>query len=899
MGEFFNYPSYAAGEIGPELYGRVDQELYYIGLRTCKNMMVRQFGGVSNRPGTKFTSEVKDHTKKVRLIPFQFNEEQTYCLEFGDQYMRIIRDGAEVLESDVNITGATQANPVVITATGHGYSNGDDVYIDDIVGAVELNGRTFRVANKTTNTFELTDMLGNNIDGTGYAAYTSGGTVARVYTVTTPWEESDLFELNYAQSNDVLTVVHQDYYPRDITRTDHDAWTITQFDNVEGPFKSINIDETKTVYSSGATGSVTITASSSVFTSDMVGELFYMEQMPNDSTDRWEAAKAITSGDVVRAGPHYYEAQNSATSGTYRPDHIEGSASDGVGGVEWLYLHSGFGVVEITGYTSATVVSATVKKRLPANVVGSGNTTDVWALSAWSIAEGYPAAVAYHKQRLFFGGTAQQPNGVWLSGVAARTYFGTSFPVLDDDSISFLLQSTKVNAVRHLVPISPIVAMTSSSEHPINGVDNLLLATDPPTAEPKSFTGSSRRVPIVVLSTVLFVQDMGHSVRTLKYDFGSDAYDGIDLIARSPHLFRGRQIDDWAFHESPYSIVWAVMDNGQLNGLTFMEEQRVAAWHRHETDGEFESVCCIREGQETAAYFVIKRTINGNEVRYVERMETRNFDSIFQAYFVDSGLTYDGRNYDVNSKGEKVARTATTITVSGGTTWDVPETHTLTASTATFKATDVGDQVVFWYTDDDDNEIALRFTITAYTSSTVVSATPTKEVPTTHRNTARTDWEIARDTFLPLYHLEGKDVAVLADGNVVEDLSVSDGKVTIPEPAAVVHIGLPYTCDMETLDLAAPQGQSNNKTVNIPRVFVTCQETRALFVGIDGFDDLEELAQRSPDIGYDSPIPAETEVFEVETPSEWSNKGRIAIRQTYPLPITINNITADVTLGYS
>lgn len=147
MTEFLNQPSFAAGEVGPQLYGRVDQELYYIGLRTCENFVVRQYGGIAIRPGSKFISEAKDHSEKVRLIPFQFNEIQTYILEFGDQYMRVIRDGGEVLETAVNISGITQANPgVVTTDSAHGYSNGDDIFHADIVGMTELNSRTLRAA---------------------------------------------------------------------------------------------------------------------------------------------------------------------------------------------------------------------------------------------------------------------------------------------------------------------------------------------------------------------------------------------------------------------------------------------------------------------------------------------------------------------------------------------------------------------------------------------------------------------------------------------------------------------------------------------------------------------------------------------------------------------------------
>jgi hypothetical protein len=880
---FYNQPSFAAGEIGPHLYGRVDQELYYIGLRTCKNFIIRQYGGATNRSGTKFIAELKDHTKKGRLIPFDFNEIQSYVMVLGDETLRLIKDQGEVVNAAVTITGITNANPAVVTAAAHGYSNGDDVFLKGIVGMVELNNRSLRVKNVAANTFEITDYLGNNINTTNYAAYVSGGTAEKIYTVATPWDSSDLFELSYAQSNDVLTVCNQKYYPRDVTRTAHNAWTITSFPNQEGPFKDINTGVI-TVYASAATGTgITITASATLFDATMVGELFYIEQKPGDTTARWEAAKAIGStGLVKRAGSHYYSSATTGTTGTFRPDHTEGSATDGDPGVRWDYLHSGFGIVRITAQ-AGTTATADVIKRLPDLVVGSGNATALWAKAAWSETEGYPATAAYSKQRFNLGGTKLQPNGLWMSGANQRSFFGKSNPILDDESISLLLDTTQAVSIRHLIPLSELIVLTSTSEQLINGVENVISAVDLPNSRVQGYTGSSKVRPIIINNTALFIEDLSSVIRSLQYQFDSDSFGGIDLTARSPHLFEGKRIVDWAYARYPFSVIWVVLDDGSLLGFTFMQEQQVYAWHRHETDGLVESVCSIREGNESAVYFIVKRTINGNTKRYVERMASRRFTNIRDAYFVDCGLSYDGRNTG-----------STTITIGGGTNWDDTETLTLTASSAIFLPVDVGNQIVYW-----SGKIAYRLTITAHTSGTVVSAVLNKSLPVAYQNLPRTDWEFARKVFRPLEHIEGKAVAVLADGNVVNGLSVIDGAVTLGTPAAVVHIGLPYTADLETLDFAQPQGQNKVKPINIPRLFLTVQETRSVFAGINGFDDLKEVKGRDVSLGYDLPVPAITETLEVYTNSSWSRLGRIAIRQSNPLPMTINCITPEVQGGYN
>jgi hypothetical protein len=1061
-GDYINQNSFAAGEIGPHLYGGVDHDFYQIGLRTCRNFIVKKYGGVSNRPGSKFISESKDNSKKSRTIEFQFNDTQTYVLELGNQYMRVIRNGGEVLNSGVSISAITQASVGVVTANAHGFSNGDDVYISGVVGMIELNQRTVRVANATTNTFEITDLDGVNINTTAYSAYISGGTVAEVFTVATPWLEADLFNLNFAQSNDTLTVVHPDYYMKDITRTADNAWTVTDFVLDQGPFKDINGTDTS-VYASAFSGSgITLTASASLFTADDVGSLFYLEQNADDLTNVWEVQKGIRQSEIRRAGFHYYQAPSTAptlraitgvtaaspaivtapshglsdgdviyidgvkgmteinekfftvgrvkddtfalqslggtefstsgytaftltggatasisditqadpavvtatahgfsdgdfiqisgvsgmtqvngetfkiantttntfelqtlngtdidstgytayssggtatqidsiletaySTGTLKPDHTEGTQRDGDPGVAWTYLHSGFGLVEIVGYSSATSVTADVIKRLPDNLVGASGASINWAKAAFSVTEGYPSAVAYHKKRLMFAATVNQPSTLFMSGVGLRTYFGRNKPILDDDSIKISLDTTdKVQTIRHLVSLKKLVAFTANSEQVIKGdADGALLGSVPPNPDVESSNGSSKLRPIIINTEALYIDNEQSAVRNFKYEFASDGFNGIDLTVRSPHLFENRTIVDWAYQKTPLSIVWCVMSDGALLGLTYLPEQKVYAWHRHDTDGLYESVCCIKEGNETALYAKVKRTVDGVTKRYTERFASRYFSTIEDAFFVDSGLTYDGRNTG-----------SITLTITGGTTWDLPESLTVTASSTLFTAADVGAEIHFV-----SGNITYRMEITAYTSSTVVTAIPTKQLASVYRNTARTDWRIAKKTFYGLDHLEGKAVSILGDGNVYDGLSVENGSITLQSACAVVHIGLPYTSDFETLDLAVPGGQLKAKTVNVSRVFLTVQESRDLFIATNGFDKdgnvrtnkFVQVKQREVSDGYDGPIPAKTGLVEVTPNSTWSNQGRFCIRQTNPLPLTINGMTLEGQGGYN
>lgn len=218
--------TFTSGEISPRLEGRIDIEKYRSGLSDLTNMIVQPHGGLTRRPGTEYLGAVKDSSVKTRLIPFQFKTSDTYILEFGHQYMRVFRNGLQVLAGSAkSITAATKANPAVITSSSHGYSNGDEIYLDSVGGMTELNGRNYIVANSTTNTYSLKDLFGNNINSTGYTTYTSGGSTDEIYETATPYSSSDVFSLRFAQSADVMYFAHPSYAVRTLSRTNHNAWT--------------------------------------------------------------------------------------------------------------------------------------------------------------------------------------------------------------------------------------------------------------------------------------------------------------------------------------------------------------------------------------------------------------------------------------------------------------------------------------------------------------------------------------------------------------------------------------------------------------------------------------------------------------------------------------------------
>ena len=221
-----SFSSFSAGEISPLLEGRTGLEKYKEGLADLTNMIVMPTGGTKRRPGTEYLGEVKTSSVKSRLIPFQFKSTDTYILEFGNEIMRVYRNGAQVLNATAKtITAATKASPGVLTSNSHGFSNGDEIFIASVGGMTELNGRNYRVANSTTNTFTLTDLFGVAINTTSFTTYTSGGTATEIFELATPYPEAKLPDVRFVQSADTMYFVHPEYAIRTLTRSDHNNWS--------------------------------------------------------------------------------------------------------------------------------------------------------------------------------------------------------------------------------------------------------------------------------------------------------------------------------------------------------------------------------------------------------------------------------------------------------------------------------------------------------------------------------------------------------------------------------------------------------------------------------------------------------------------------------------------------
>lgn len=929
--------SFSKGELARAVYGRVDTVAYQTGLRTCRNMQVARYGGVFNRPGLAFVDETRYPAKKSRLIPFIFSvaDGNTYAIEMGELYFEFLQNGARIVEASQAITAITKANPAVVTYVGADPSNGDDVVITG-GDMPEIKNRRFRIKNVNAgaNTFELTYTDNSNVNSTGFTTYTGGGVFSRIYKVDGGFLESELPTVQFAQSGDVITFAIKSVSPQQLSRFGVTNWTYGMMKfcgSIPRPASitlamggagailqgykvaaiGANGEETLPAYTGATPLNITgatqtnpvqltvvghgLTTGDQVYVYGVGGmtELNGHDLNQNGRDYTVTVINANTISLVGEDGTSY--AAYAGPSGTLVKTFVRtAGAAPTVAApnvISWTAVAT---ALYYNVYKDSNGVYSRIGTTAGVTFNDTGQTPDSGKTplepnKLFLFLQDAPAAVTIAKQRLWFGGSDRDPTKIWGSQIRYFNNFYAHLSPIDSDALTIDMAGPQVNRIKHLLELAKLLVFSASSEKSVNGSSDGVITPSSPVLKSESYNGAADVPPVIADNNVIFVQRDQSVLRDQAFDWQVDGYRGNDLTIFSSHLLEGYTIREMAFQKSPNPTIWVVRSDGVLLGLTYLREQQLLGWHRHDTDGLFESVCCVPEGTEDAVYFVVKRTVNGATKRYVERMSSRLYTDIKDAKFLDSFLTYDGRNTNASK----------TMTLTGGTTWDSTETLTCTASAATFAAADVGKEV---HLTGADGKI-LRFRILAFTNSTVVTGKATKTVPTSLRGVATATWGIAVKTVSGLWHLEGKTISAIGDGFVLASRYnpgyaakvVSNGSVTFDKCHQVIHAGLAYLPDTELLDMDTLQGESLiGKGKEITSVTLFVEKSRGIWTGpkpptndaVDATEGLTEAKCRS-DEDQESPVNLKTDSVDVPINGEWNTNGRVFIRQIDPLPLHI------------
>lgn len=844
--------SFGGGEVSPEMFGRFDDVKYQSGLATCKNFIVKPQGPAENRAGFQFVREVKDSTKRVRLIPFTYSTTQTMVIEVGDGYMRFHTSGATLMSGlspyEVSNTYAEGAlfdihhvqSSDVLTMVHPSYApkelrrlgatNWTFTSIDfspAVLPPGSVSVSAYLPASSSTSADTKVDMIyvvtsvasdglsesvssaevtvQNNIYVTGAYNTISWAAASGAIRYNVYKNQGGLF--GYIGETQSTSLVDDNIAP-DLGKTP----PIYDAAFAQNGIASVPVTSGGTGYGTGYTGgeitAVAVTASGSGYTSGVTltvsdptgsGATFTVTRKPFPDSDEILSITVTSQGSGYTNPTFVFSdsgGSGAAVSATVNPASnlptLSVSDSTGTGAVLSPTVSggviTGIRVVNAGQNYTAPTVSVSAAAGGSGAVIGTPVLTGV----------DYPGAVSYFEQRRCFAGTNIKPQNLWMTMSGTESNLSYSLPLKDDDRISFRVAAREANMIRHIVPLSELVLLTSAAEWRVTSVNSDAITPTTTSVKPQAYIGASNVQPVIAGSAIVYGAARGGHVMEFGFNSNAGGYVSGDLCWRASHLFDGFDIVDMAYAKAPVPIVWFVRSDGVLLGLTYIPDQQVGAWHQHTTDGLFESCCVVAEGDEDVLYVVVRRTIGGVQKRYVERMASRQVSSISAGFFVDSGLTYSGAP-------------ATTIT--------------------------------------------------------------------------------------GLSHLEGETVAILADGVEMAQQVVSGGSVTLDGAASLVHAGLPITAEMVTLPVAAQLdgsfGQGRAKNVN--KAWIRVFLSSVLKVG-PSFDKLVDTRVQSG-AAYVSPMALVSQEIPVMTSPAWAEGGQVYLRHTSPTPLTVVSLATEVSIG--
>lgn len=589
--------NFNTGQVSPLIEARGDFSKYSSSCRTLENMFVTVQGPALKRPGTKYIATSK--VGEVRLIPFEVSTDDAYILEFGDNYIRFYRNGAQIL-------------------TGVGE------------GPVEIE--------TPYDTEDLFDLNFVQTDNEMYIA--SGSWMPQVLRRTshTQWSISRLVFRNgpfYPESESGATITPSDT-TGSITLTASRAtfestpnlghvaslWQILQVRDssvISGTFEDGQLGKSLTSpffigeYSFSTTGAGTGTVSLMRSTSDSVAFTNALTPLTDQLYDN--------PSEVEEDGARYRVVRSGSSTGV-------------INYVFTIADNTNPGVVRINEVLSSTTALASVITPL----VDTSATTR-WREGYWSGFSGWPETLAFYQQRLVFAGSELNPQTMWFGGQNPDDY--ANFREGTFDTSAFTVALGGQNPIRWLLPQDFLLVGTSGTCGKWGNKGAPVTPTSPNYQE-QTRNGASNLPAVYGGDDVLYVERGGRKVRRFGFDFQTDKYLTPELTVLSPEITESG-IVEIAFQSRPNPILWCVLDNGDIATITHQPEQSVVAWTKQVTDGEFESVAVISSGeQEDEVWVSVKRVVNGNTNRYIEQFQPNDWGSDDDdLYFVDSGLTHD------------------------------------------------------------------------------------------------------------------------------------------------------------------------------------------------------------------------------------------------------------------
>jgi hypothetical protein len=914
MSDDFIKFAFTGGVISSSLVGRDDLEKYELGVLEAKNWFINFQGGASTRAGTAFVDYVEDDDLPIRLEPFRFNSKiaNTYILVISDNKIRFVQDGGYVLEAAKTVSAI--APDGTVTSIGHGFINGDWV---KPFGIPEFSYGTYEIQSATANTFKLRRVYGTN---ESFAGTFTSGTFSRIYTISHPYDSAIFPALVFSQNKDRVYITHPDYPPKILSRFAPTNWTLT---NVSFSGNSnYPAAPTLTPSSAGSAGvvfgitSVDLAGQESRINNFAINEVSVNYTLVNGQMSlSWPALNDVQYYNIYRSlifpagsnatlsqelgylgraiAPYFldlnivpdFTTQAPLTQDPFNPGAILAvnmtaggsgydkttatiSVADGVGFV-------GRPVVNSAGAVISVMVLQGGKNYLSGSVITFGGGSGATATLTVAPASGtWPQCSTLFQQRRVYAGTDAQPMGIFASRPGQPENFDASTILTAADSYSFELDGQEVTPIKYiLASTTGMLVFTDSMIWRLRGAEDQVISGLSALAEPALYMGCATIPPLQIGNDILFVQNKNTAIQSFNVRQTQNQAIVRDLSILSSDFFtQGEIIESWTYAKDPFRLVWANRDDGTFLSMTYEADQNVMAWAEHYTQGYVRWLTSIIERARDRVYMTVERIVEGQHRVFIERMAPRQNLSVEAQWAVDAALASSqivGLS-DLSINGAQVL-----------------------AATPTFTLGDVGKHL---------RVNGGRALVTALVNSQELTvewqlamldfhppASPDIIIPAG-------DWTLdaLQSSFGGLWHLEGKTVQVLADGSYHLDLIVTNGSITLPQPASFVICGLGFDARLKTLPLSSNSELITRLKKRPAAVSVRVKDTRGLFIG----DDKTTYEQKGRSWEeYSTPLSYLQGLYEINIGAEWDLEGSIVFEKHYPTNASVLGYVITAELG--
>lgn len=601
--------AFTTGEVSPDVSSRFDLEQYKSALLEAENVVIRPYGAVAKRQGSQYVGQVKYSDKPTRLFEFTTNTNNSFMLEFGDKYIRVWNYG--------------------------------------IYTGVEF---------------------------------------------ATPFNSDILFDLNCIQSGDVMFICSGKYPIQTLSRYSDTDWRMSAYKLTEQPYDEINTDNGHTLTVNGDT----ITSTKDLFTQDMVGSVvqiaYYIEAV--HTTQSGEAVekkygvgrfskreKAVYNNidyNVERFSTDVELSWKFTTHGTWEGTvKIQISNNDGQtwkdyrtytsnkdynvtdsgkieAGARLKYIsdiksgsvNCDLSILPFMQYGVVEIVSVENSKTAKVNILNGikeGEPSHQWKLGSWNRGNGYPKLCTFYQDRFVVAATNKKPNYIWMSRTGDYPNFGVEKvegTITDDSAITLPVINRKMCEIRHLVPANDLIILTSGNEWIVSG-DKTITPTNC-NLKTQTQRGALSCEPQFIGNRCVFVQERGGTVRDMGYSYESDNYTGQDLTLFVKTRVRGYLTITSAYAQDPDSIIYYIRNDGEINCLTYIPEQKVYGWSHFVTNGKYLYCESVSEGEQDSIYILVERTLQGKKVKCIERMVPLYSDDV--NVFLDCYVEFKSSN---------------------------------------------------------------------------------------------------------------------------------------------------------------------------------------------------------------------------------------------------------------